>query len=83
VTAYLVDANIPSEFTHDQPDARVVRFVRDAGQQNLFLSVMAIGEIRKGIDLLPASQKRSELQKWLDTDVRVVVRRPDPGLTTV
>ena len=31
---------------------------------------MAVGEIQKGIDLLPASQKRIELQNWLDSDVR-------------
>jgi len=31
---------------------------------------MTIGEIRKGIDLLPVSQKRRELQSWLDIDVR-------------
>ncbi len=70
MTGYLVDTNIPSEFTRDQPDARVAKFIGDAGQQNLFLSVMALGEIRKGIDLLPVSQKRTELQEWLDTEVR-------------
>jgi predicted nucleic acid-binding protein len=31
---------------------------------------MTVGEICKGIDLLPASQKRSGLQDWLDRDVR-------------
>jgi toxin FitB len=70
VRGYLVDTNIPSEFTRDQPEARVVQFIREAGQENLFLSVMALGEIRKGIDLLPISQKRTGLQDWLDIDVR-------------
>jgi predicted nucleic acid-binding protein len=31
---------------------------------------MTIGEIRKGIDLLPVSPKRSDLQDWLDIEVR-------------
>jgi predicted nucleic acid-binding protein len=31
---------------------------------------MTVGEICKGIDLLPASQKRSDLQDWPDRDVR-------------
>lgn len=31
---------------------------------------MTIGEIRKGIDLLPASKKRMSLQDWLDMNVR-------------
>ena len=67
---YLVDTNIPSEFTRQQPDARVMKFIRMAGQGNLFLSVMTLGEIAKGIDLLPLSQKRGDLQNWLDIDVR-------------
>ena len=45
-------------------------FIRTAGKENLFLSVMTIGEICKGIDLLPASKKRTGLQDWLDVDVR-------------
>ena len=67
---YLVDTNIPSEFTRDRPDARVADFIRKAGRENLFLSVMTLGEICKGIDLLPVSQKRRSLQDWLDLDVR-------------
>lgn len=31
---------------------------------------MTIGEICKGIDTLPVSRKRTELQQWLDGDVR-------------
>ena len=68
---YLVDTNIPSEFTNNQPDVRVANFIRNADQKNLFLSVMTIGEICKGIDLLPVSQKRSGLKKWLEIDVQV------------
>lgn len=67
---YLVDTNIPSELTREKPDARVVRFLRDAGRNTVFLSVMTIGEICKGIAGLPSSQKRTALQKWLDNDLR-------------
>jgi predicted nucleic acid-binding protein len=70
VNGYLVDTNIPSELTRRQPDARVADFIRKAGKENLFLSVMTIGEICKGIDLLPASQKRTALEGWLDIEVR-------------
>jgi hypothetical protein len=31
---------------------------------------MTVGEICKGIDLLPVSHHRSALQDWLDRDVR-------------
>ena len=67
---YLVDTNIPSELTRERPDARVAAFLDNAGQSRVFLSVLTIGEICKGIAELPASQKRTGLQDWLDIDVR-------------
>jgi predicted nucleic acid-binding protein len=71
VKGYLVDTNIPSELTRDAPDARVAAFLESAGRESAFLSVMTVGEICKGIDMLPVSQKRSALQDWLEIDVRV------------
>ena len=67
---YLVDTNVPSELTRESPDARVVAFLRKVRKESLFLSVMTLGEICKGIDLLPASQKRDALQDWLEVEVR-------------
>jgi predicted nucleic acid-binding protein len=70
VKQYLVDTNIPSELTREKPDARVAAFLANTGKSSVFLSVLTIGEICKGIATLPASQKRAALQGWLDTDVR-------------
>ena len=67
---YLVDTNIPSELTRETPDARVAVFLENAGRESVYLSVMTVGEICKGIDVLPASRKRTALQEWLDHDVR-------------
>jgi len=70
VKGYLVDTNIPSELTREKPDARVSAFLRNAGKRTVFLSVMTIGEICKGIAGLPAGQRRTALQDWLDIEVR-------------
>jgi predicted nucleic acid-binding protein len=67
---YLVDTNIPSELTRERPDARVAAFLNNVGQRRVFLSVLTIGEICKGIAELPASQRRAGLQDWLDIEVR-------------
>lgn len=67
---YLVDTNIPSELTREKPDARVAAFLRNAGKGTVFLSVMTIGEICKGIAGLPAGERRTALQDWLDIEVR-------------
>ena len=71
MNGYLVDTNVPSELTREAPDIRVAAFLENAGRESVFLSVMTIGEICKGIDMLPVSQKRSDLQGWLDRDVPV------------
>jgi len=70
VKGYLVDTNVPSELTREIPEVRVAAFLRNAGKESVFLSVMTLGEICKGIDMLPVSQKRTTLQSWLDVDVR-------------
>ena len=68
---YLVDTNVPSELTREEPDESVAAFLRSTGTSSLYLSVMTIGEICKGIAALPPSQKRTGLQRWLDGSVRL------------
>jgi toxin FitB len=70
VKGFLVDTNIPSELTRERPDAHVASFLQRIEKQSMFLSVMTIGEICKGIAVLPESHKRASLQQWLDLDVR-------------
>jgi predicted nucleic acid-binding protein len=70
VKGYLVDTNVPSELTRETPDVRVAAFLRNAGKESLFLSVMTLGEICKGFDMLPVSEKRNALQDWLEVEVR-------------
>jgi toxin FitB len=70
VKGYLVDTNVPSELTRAKPDVHVAAFLANAGKSSVFLSVMTIGEICKGIAALPVSQRRAGLEDWLDIDVR-------------
>ncbi|MBA2538456.1 MAG: type II toxin-antitoxin system VapC family toxin [Deltaproteobacteria bacterium] len=51
---------------------RVVAWVDATPESLLHLSVITIGEVRKGIDLLrDEDPRRGALQSWLDSDVRV------------
>jgi predicted nucleic acid-binding protein len=70
VKGYLVDTNIPSELTRERPDSHVTTFLQSVEKDSVFLSVMTIGEICKGIASLPFSQKRTALEAWLNVDVR-------------
>ena len=67
---YLTDANIVSELTKPQPDAKVVRWFRD-NEQVLVVDSIILGEIRFGILMLPKGKKRQQLDAWFD---RVVVK---------
>lgn len=72
ISGYLLDTNVISELMKPRPARSVTAWVRDTPEELLYLSVITIGEIRKGIDLLPEDEpKRGALQSWLDHDLRV------------
>ena len=70
MNGYLVDTNIPSELTRPRPDARVESIPAER-RSAVHLSVLSVGEIRKGIELLPDSSRRVLLEQWLDTEIRL------------
>jgi len=71
-SGYLLDTNIVSELMKSRPNRRVVAWIEATPEELLNLSVITIGEIRKGIDLLDDDEpRRAALQSWLDRDLRV------------
>jgi len=69
VSGFLLDTNIPSELIRSRPDARVAKWVYAQDEQSLYLSVVSIGELRRGLVILPASKRRSELERWFENDL--------------
>ena len=67
---FLLDTNIPSELTRPQPQESVSQWLDNADDEQLYLSVISLGEILKGITILPTSKRRTELQQWLDGILR-------------
>jgi predicted nucleic acid-binding protein len=65
-----LDTNIPSELTRPRPEAKVSRWLDEAEDDQLYFSVISLGEIMKGVTILPASKRRAELQQWLDETLR-------------
>ena len=62
---YLLDTCILSEFKKTQPEQKIIDWIDNQIEVTLFLSVVTIGEIQKGIAALPSSKRRKELEKWL------------------
>ena len=47
---YLLDTNVISELVSKQPNQSVLDWVKDTDENLLYLSVITIGEIKKGIE---------------------------------
>jgi toxin FitB len=69
VSGFLLDTNIPSELIRTRPEPRVANWVYARDEQSLFLSVVSIGELRRGFVVLPASKRRTELEQWFENDL--------------
>lgn len=62
---FLLDTNVLSEFSKPAPNASVVGWLRRQARDELFLSVVTIGEVEKGIALLKHTDRRRALEGWL------------------
>ncbi len=66
----LFDTCVISEVIRPKPSAKVLRWLERIPNDRIYLSVLTLGELRKGILRLDDSRKAHRLQTWLDTDVR-------------
>jgi predicted nucleic acid-binding protein len=70
MTGFLLDTNVPSELTRPQSDPNVERWLDDADDEQLYLSVVSLGEVLKGLTVLPAGKRREQIQLWIDGTLR-------------
>jgi toxin FitB len=66
---YLLDTNIISELISKQPSLKVITFIEELDEKNVYLSVMTIGEIKAGIEKLDNGIKKEKLSLWLHNDL--------------
>jgi toxin FitB len=69
VSAFLLDTNVISELIKPKPEPKVATWIDGTDEELLFLSVLTLGEIRKGIVLLPRSARRTSLEAWLSKEL--------------
>lgn len=63
---YLLDTCVLSEFTRRKPEAKVIQWIDNIDEEKLFLSVITVGEIQRGVERLPESQRKTELLTWMN-----------------
>ena len=56
--SYLLDSNIVSEWVKLQPEPKVVSWLADSDEDQVFLSIATLAELRHGVERLPASRRR-------------------------
>jgi predicted nucleic acid-binding protein len=66
---YLLDTNVLSELRRKQPAPEVVAWVEARPATTLYLSVLTLGEIRRGVEAMPDSARRLALSDWLETEL--------------
>ncbi len=68
---HLLDTNVISELAARRPDRRVLQWLDRLDPAGVYLSVITIGELCKGIEKLPESDRRSQLRSWLRDDLMI------------
>jgi toxin FitB len=64
VTRYLLDTNIISNVVKPNPSPTLLAWMADQADNDLFISALTIGEIRRGLLEKPAGKKRAALETW-------------------
>lgn len=68
---YLLDTNVISELIARQPHQQVVHWIDEQDPNSIYLSVITLGELYKGIEKLPESQRKRALRTWLTDDLLI------------
>jgi predicted nucleic acid-binding protein len=66
---YILDTCVISELIKKLPHPGVVAWINQTNETQLYLSVITIGELKNGIELLQPSAKKNELNAFFDQQV--------------
>lgn len=72
--SYLIDTNVLSELRKRNPLPKVVQWFESINPESLYISVLTLGEIKKGLDLVDSARKRALLRDWLDVKLPAYFR---------
>ena len=70
MSGFLLDTNCISELVRTRPEPRVLEWMEAADESLLYISVLTLGEIRKGVAGLPQGKRQTQLEMWLELDLQ-------------
>ena len=62
----LLDTCVVAEYKKPAPETKVIQWLDSQIEESMFLSVLTVGEIEKGIVRLPASKRKTNLENFLE-----------------
>jgi toxin FitB len=68
---YLLDTCVISELVAKRSEPKVINWIDSIVDTRLYLSVITIGEIRKGIEKLPDSKRKALISSWLEDQLLI------------
>jgi predicted nucleic acid-binding protein len=66
---FLIDTNVVSELLKPTPSQRVLDWLSAQPPLDVAISVLTVGEIELGVTLLPAGKRRTQLERWVASDL--------------
>lgn len=70
MSGFLLDTNCISEVVAVAPDPNVLKWMGTVDESLLYLSVLTLGEIRKGVAALGQGRRRTRLETWLEVELQ-------------
>jgi predicted nucleic acid-binding protein len=67
--SYLLDTNAISEWVKPRPDPGIIQWFDEVDEDRTYLSVITLGELRKGVDRLAGGRRRDRLEQWLTSEL--------------
>ena len=73
---YLIDTNVISELRRREPEPRVVHWFEQRPAGQLYLSMLTLGEIRRGVEKLQQGERKRTPRIWLERELPTFLCRP-------
>lgn len=67
--SYLIDTNVISEIVRPKPNDKVLRWFEAIPNHSVYISVLTLGEIRKGIENVEHKERKEKLKLWLENEL--------------
>src|SRR5260370_11829974 len=70
MSGFLLDTNCLSELVSVKPEPRVIEWMEATDEGLLYLSVLTLGEVRKGLAGLALGKRRTQIETWLEVELK-------------